>query len=971
MIKGVLRKILHIVLIYMVLFIIIPSHAVASQGEKIIVKVGYDRGYGAVRDLESIDEKGYIYDLAKKMEYYSNLRFEYIKYDDLIDCFDALERGEVDVVGPVSYTQTRAEQYLYSAPIAEVVVSLVTKAEHTQTTFYDDYDLIDGKTVASYNGSPYEQYLDAYCEEKDIEITYIRGTSTSYKDLEADYYLTTSMFDVFADYVSVVNLKVENLHLAFSKNDDSKRDIVQEALTRTIAADKWLMSELSEKYYGKSTLKRRYITKTEQALLEDMEFTVGFDINHPPYMYLNDQGEPDGIIVNIFKAVAENGGFTNYTFQPYDVLDGDPSDEEYAYNTSDIILSAIGKSNPYEEQFELSDVIFQAPIFYITSINSYIESSSEPGVLGIHQAAFWSEEEIIKNFPNVEIKPYISHMEIIDDFNNGKLDAIMMTEYASNYAKAFVEDEYTTIASEGRLEFRLLVSKEIADTYVHIFNVLFDYFPTEKVDEIIIQEESKYFLPVTISEIIRENLLPILLGVILIVTVIVLIGAYENNKRKSTILEIVNKDELTGYISLFKFNEVAKEMLEHVEKDQLEVISVDIDRFTIINSMFGVVTGDFVIVAMANALEEEYGKKKGLVARITADHFVVIRNCKEAREIKEVISDVLIPLIREIIGEGFNLTLAAGVYKIENDKIELSEALRKAIHAKSMQKRMYLSMVTYYDEAMEKREKSKINVVLRMKAALQEKEFYIKFQPKVNFETLKVCGAEALVRWKPKNSDREIYPDEFIPIFESNGFIKLLDYFVFEEACRFRSENYKFMKVPIISTNISTVTLFDVSFTQSLDEILKRYELHPQDVELEITESVAEQDKHILSNKIRELKHYGYTISIDDFGSGVSSLNRLASLDVDILKLDKEFLDCNFEQVKGTAIINKVIELAKSINMTVVCEGVETAEQAKWLQSIYCDVAQGYYFSRPIEMEEFRELLLENKTFLIEENSCH
>ncbi len=365
---------------------------------------------------------------------------------------------------------------------------------------------------------------------------------------------------------------------------------------------------------------------------------------------------------------------------------------------------------------------------------------------------------------------------------------------------------------------------------------------------------------------------------------------------------------------------------------------------------------------MSEALIKEYNNEDALVAREAVDHFYILQKVKKNSNTTD---NSICCALNERLGGNLNLSTSTGVFIIDNPSLELTKMLKSADIARIKGKKTYNSTIYYYNEEMEKEEDAKLNIIANMKLAIEKKEFYLKYQPKIDFNSLTICGAEALVRWKKEGSDREIYPNEFIPVFESNGFIANLDYYVFEEACSFIKNNSETSEIPLISVNLSNHTLFEADFAKKLIEILNKYDLKSSQLELEITESAMELEERIIKDKIQELRGAGFKVSIDDFGVGASSLNRLASLDVNTLKIDKGFLDSGFGTNRGNAIIKNIIKMANEIDLVTVCEGVETLTQAKWLRSSNCDIAQGYYFEKPVYKEEFLELLLSKKKYML------
>ncbi len=271
-----------------------------------------------------------------------------------------------------------------------------------------------------------------------------------------------------------------------------------------------------------------------------------------------------------------------------------------------------------------------------------------------------------------------------------------------------------------------------------------------------------------------------------------------------------------------------------------------------------------------------------------------------------------------------------------------------------------------FDDKMQKIYENKLNITYRMKDAINNREFSVFYQPKIDFRCMCICGAEALVRWFPKEG-KPIFPDEFIPVFEQNGFILTLDLYVLDEVCRYFLQNEKILNIPKISVNLSAYSILAEDVIERITEIVEIHDIDPKKLEFELTESAVESDIGLFLQRVKELKSLGFTVSIDDFGAGLSSLNRLCAVEADVLKLDKEFFSLKFAGDKSKAVVASVVDMAKRIDMLVVAEGVETAEQALWLQKLNCDYAQGYYFASPMDKVAFSALLQSQKIFSIEE----
>lgn len=246
-------------------------------------------------------------------------------------------------------------------------------------------------------------------------------------------------------------------------------------------------------------------------------------------------------------------------------------------------------------------------------------------------------------------------------------------------------------------------------------------------------------------------------------------------------------------------------------------------------------------------------------------------------------------------------------------------------------------------------------VEAEMETALLNGEFHVYLQPKINMITSRVYGAEALSRWVHPTYGI-LSPDKYIPIFEENGFIFKLDMYMFEEICkmkaRWREQDVGFENIPI-SINMSRPHLLRQAVVDELLDITKKYDVDPSEIDIEITENMYLKDHTALTEVVCKLQSFGFHVSIDDFGSGFSALNMLKDIPVDTIKIDKEFLQISTNNERGKKVIKHIILLCKDLKFNIMVEGVETAEQVKFLVGYGCEIVQGFYYSRPITVEEF------------------
>ena len=300
-----------------------------------------------------------------------------------------------------------------------------------------------------------------------------------------------------------------------------------------------------------------------------------------------------------------------------------------------------------------------------------------------------------------------------------------------------------------------------------------------------------------------------------------------------------------------------------------------------------------------------------------------------------------------------NISACTGVFIVKNPQIDIEVAVSNANMARKKAKKEERNTVVLFNDEMMQAVVRQMQLNAELPNAIKNREIKVYYQPKIESGTGKIVGAEALVRWQ-KIDGKFIYPDEFIPGFEENGMIVEIDYFVYESVFRKIKERLdNDQPIVPISMNISSVHLREDELFIYIKYLFEKYQIPTKYVEFELTESIYIENLEKALNLVHQLQAMGIRISMDDFGSGYSSLNLLNNIPIDILKVDKIFLYGNKLTVNQKIIISSIIEMASKLNIRVVCEGVETSEQANFLTVIGCDMIQGYYYSKPLPEDEF------------------
>ncbi len=424
-------------------------------------------------------------------------------------------------------------------------------------------------------------------------------------------------------------------------------------------------------------------------------------------------------------------------------------------------------------------------------------------------------------------------------------------------------------------------------------------------------------------------------------------------------------DSLTNLWTRQHFEQEATKQLKANPKVKFMLIEADIRGFKFINQTYGEEAADKLIVYYANIVNHFAEKFHGIIGRGFADRFYILVRVSSVQNAMNEFKKSM-ALCEEMTAKSeipFFPKFGIAFLLPDNKKrdITIQGLIGQASFAKSAIKDDTITAYSIYNSRLQERINEEHHLEEKMQQALDDGEFFVVYQPKISLKDDKVCGAEALVRW---NNPKEGFmtPDKFIPLFERNGFIKKLDFFVYEQVFKLLEKQIKNgEKVVPISVNMSRNHNKAEKFIHDFLELFNKYDVPPQYVQLEIIER-SFMGSNTLGEITKRLHNEGFSVAMDDFGSGESSLNMLTSIPVDVLKFDRVFLLSSMNEdgtmdSKSAEFIQILINLSKNLDKQSVFEGVETKEQRDFLKSINCDVIQGYFYSKPLVEKDFLEFL--------------
>lgn len=527
-------------------------------------------------------------------------------------------------------------------------------------------------------------------------------------------------------------------------------------------------------------------------------------------------------------------------------------------------------------------------------------------------------------------------------------------------------DRYWNISAESRLQLKeMIVAENIKEATVECIGW----------NPMVTEEETRYFYSFATIEAFpnlvvvamyddsiygtAENSIivgSVIACAILIVSMAFLVFvAYRHNfSADQLITQLAYDDEITGGKNLNYFKEYVADVLYKYQGMPFLIHRMDVSNFRYINEAYGHVRADELLKIIIEEATALFNSKE-LCVRMNADQFVMLtKNTQDLEERFFVFTDKVNARALDI-GIRYPIKFKRGVYQVKNQEYDITLLIDKANAARKTLTGDEKECTAYYSEKLVVDMRKVDQIESEMETALFNGEFKMFIQPKWDIVKDHLYGGEALVRWM-KEDGTMVYPNDFVPVFERNGFVEQLDFYMLESACQLIRNNINEGRdIYPISVNQSRVLLHNPTYIGRVSEMLKRYDIPKGYIELEITETVLFTERAKMLTILKELKDREVLLSMDDFGSGYSSLNMLKDFPFDVLKIDREFFSESIASESSTWILRKIIEMANGLGIRVICEGVETKDQVEMLQKIGCRYVQGYYYSKPIPAEKFVE----------------
>ncbi|MEC4726373.1 EAL domain-containing protein [Shewanella sp. D64] len=524
----------------------------------------------------------------------------------------------------------------------------------------------------------------------------------------------------------------------------------------------------------------------------------------------------------------------------------------------------------------------------------------------------------------------------------------------------FYDTQGLTDSLFAQLKFSLIATLARALLITLVLSIVFHRFLTrpiaqisEAIDKINPESPDENLLPIDQSHIDDE------LGLVTSKFNQILI---QFSQTQSKLRKMATRDPLTGLPNRTLLLETIAVTIQRarVHKNQFSMVFIDLDRFKNVNDSLGHALGDKFLARIARVLERVVSNK-GTVARLGGDEFVILADeIQTPEQAADFVDNLLLQLNTPMQLNEHTIHPAAsvGISIYPDDGVTAEELIRHADIAMYSAKAAGSNQWAFFKQQMTERAAVRLRTEASLHDALKHDEFLLHFQPKFDIKTGKILACEALIRWK--KDGRLISPLSFIPVAEETGIIIPIGRWVIEEACKtLREWKVKYNFVLPIAVNVASQQFADASLIPDIKQLALRYQIDPKFLEIEITETSLMNDIELAITKLQQLKSAGFGIAVDDFGTGYSSLSYLRHLPITTMKIDRCFVT---DLPNESAIASTILMLGKQLNLSVVAEGIENKEQLDWLNNNECLIGQGFYFSKPLPIDEFIEKYIRPNT---------
>ena len=898
---------------------------------------------------------------------YTRWNIEYVLCESWNEALEKLANKEVDLVGSAQYSEERAELYTYADLSSGYTFGVIATKTGTDIA-YEDFHAMEHFTYGMVKDYVREAEFYEYLQYYGIENPVVKKYDTT-AQLHAA--LDAGEVDAFVHTFTEVK---EGQHLlgrfaprpfyyiTYNGNDELMRELNQ-AIVDVKMNQPELETELINLHYYDRFDQAVILTTEEKKYLDEKQvLRVGYLDNYYPFSY-EENGEFNGLTrellesgLNITGLDIEYVCLSNRQEAQRALMNG--SIDIFAYSTDRTVVL---------KELNLKSVCDYAevPLVIVTEKTKQTENIKKLGTVTFledHAKSYINTKEI-------EIITYRDQQACIDAVMTGEVDAILCNGY---YAEHLIRTDmdYNNIQIKTVLNMYYSVSIAISNTETVLSGILEKTIAT--IDSKMINEhmlKDVTYPMATFIQFFRDNALTVVAVIIISMSGLLLIVVHMLADSKK-IQKLMYKDNTMDIWNLNYLTYWGEHKLLPEKKNKYAVLYLNLSKFRRYNIIYGWTAGERVLDKLLEVLKPFVNPDTEICARNQGDRFVLLLGYKDetlfCERLRMLLHEVEAKL-KEISGD--DLKLQIGVYLIPSYEIDIHRAIHCANQALEFIDNNASDNIKIYDESLQEMIRERHDREKLLDGVDFQKDFVVFYQPKVDVRNGKVVGAEALVRMKdPSDGGKIKAPYFFVPYYEQTGKIMEMDMFVFKTVCKIlRKRIDNELPVVTVSCNFSRTHFVKQGFANRIEEILKKYDISKELIEVEVTETLImeELDQQMVKENFDELKERGIHLSIDDFGSGYSSLGIFEQIPASVVKMDRSFFLNSENPDRQVKIMRGIVTLSEELEAQVVCEGVETQKNVSLMKEIGAYIAQGYYYSKPIPEDEFEKIL--NNGYILKE----
>lgn len=922
-----------------------------------VLRMGFPEFPGEIETDAYGRERGYGYEYFEELARYAGWYNEYVQMPfDM--CFPSLMSGDIDMFGPIIKNDEREKFFDFAALPFSINHSMLCVRSDDSRYMYDDFAAFNGMTVGMLNDSSVNADFDRFCAKhgfsvKKKQFGRVIDLMRAFNSGDIDGLAVTSLLRVGEKKV-VARFSPHPHYFAVRRGNTELLDRLDSAMARMRLLDPRYEEQLFNRYYSYSTFGVPVFTRGEAAALSlRRKLRAVYVNNWAPFSYEND-GEFSGILADIFARISADTGIV------FDFIGAESQSDAVKRLTNgdaDVICAFdCDRTLAGELGIKLTTPTIDMPIVAV-----------------VDDVKLSDNDELLKKVVGFGLFEY-NDMERAFESENALNGGVIANAYMANFKIARpLFANYTALSLSDRTHSVAIgVSDRLPDTMVSAFDKVLNGISKAEMNNIVVTNCSvgRIVMPseITYKYPIELCLLFIAFSLVFFFFRYKLANLRFTNTRE--VEKILYCDNLTGAWNIDKFQSESEELIKKDDNGKFAVIVVDVNNFKFVNEAYGRDRGDSLLKGIADVLGE-FSYKRRYFGRVMSDRFTaVLRNVKSGVvDSRMAVLAQRLTDLSSITGDNLPIVFSLGVFVLP-EKFSttamaiphITMAIDRATYAMIQGKKSLKTSFVFFNKNMMDRNEEESELLNSAHDALALGEFIPYYQPKIDISTGKVVGAEVMVYWdKPMLGILE--PSSFMPLFERNEFIVELDMYLFRLICWAQKKLMILNKGLIpIACNFSRLHFLDSEFPEKLKKIVDFYGVPANLIDIEVTETTAAENFNMMKEILKKLHDMRFSISLDKFGTSSLSLNILYKLHFDTIKIDKKFVQDDSVSRQNKAIIMKSVRnIAEELGMKVLCEGVTTREHEEFAKTLGCRLAQGSYYSEPLQLSDFFEYLANNQ----------